>query len=60
MAKGAKLPGSLPQLKPRRKESKSLKRKREEEELETLEKAAQEFVCRLPLSRRHDIALELL
>ncbi|EGX53498.1 hypothetical protein AOL_s00006g364 [Orbilia oligospora ATCC 24927] len=59
MAKGAKLPGSLPQLKPRRKESKSLKRKREEEELENLEKAAQEFdpsnltkFTDLPLSRQ--------
>ncbi|KAK6531167.1 ATP-dependent RNA helicase dbp4 [Arthrobotrys megalospora] len=59
MAKGAKLAGSLPQLKPRRKESKSLKRKREEEELENLEKAAQEFDASsltnftdLPLSRQ--------
>ncbi|KAK6332368.1 ATP-dependent RNA helicase dbp4 [Orbilia brochopaga] len=43
MAKGAKPPGSLPPLKSRRKESRSLKRKREEEELEALEKAAQEF-----------------
>ncbi|KAF3924019.1 hypothetical protein ABW21_db0205223 [Orbilia brochopaga] len=45
MAKGAKPPGSLelPPLKSHRKESRSLKRKREEEELEALEKAAQEF-----------------
>ncbi|KAK6363464.1 ATP-dependent RNA helicase dbp4 [Orbilia blumenaviensis] len=59
MAKGARPPGSLPQLKPRRKESKTLKRKREEEELEGLEKAAQEFdastltkFADLPLSRQ--------
>ncbi|KAF3936050.1 hypothetical protein ABW20_dc0102076 [Dactylellina cionopaga] len=58
MAKGAKPPGSLPPLKPRRKESKSLKRKREEEELDNLEKTAQEFdasnltkFSELPLSR---------
>ncbi|KAF3935544.1 hypothetical protein ABW19_dt0202163 [Dactylella cylindrospora] len=43
MAKGAKLPSDLPPVKTRRKETKSLKRKREEEELENLEKAAQEF-----------------
>ncbi|EPS36061.1 hypothetical protein H072_10519 [Dactylellina haptotyla CBS 200.50] len=58
MAKGAKLPGSQPQYKPRRKESRTLKRKREEEELETLQKSALEFDAStlsqfsdLPLSR---------
>ncbi|KAF3926596.1 hypothetical protein AA313_de0206360 [Arthrobotrys entomopaga] len=58
MAKGPKLPGSQPQYKPRRKESRSLKRKREEEELEALEKSAQEFdasnlskFTELPISR---------
>ncbi|KAK6544597.1 ATP-dependent RNA helicase dbp4 [Orbilia ellipsospora] len=65
MAKGPKLPGSQPQYKPRRKESRSLKRKREEEELDTLEKTAQEFdasnlskFSELPISRATSSGLD--
>ncbi|EWC45390.1 ATP-dependent RNA helicase DBP4 [Drechslerella stenobrocha 248] len=65
MAKGTRPASSLPQLKPRRKESRSLKRKREEEELQTLEKTAQEFdasnisqFSELPISRATTTGLD--